>query len=61
MSEQQFIIYISKRCEIQDGSHEMAVMVGYNSKHFNNDNSGEIVLPSPLFTTIRHQINSRQK
>jgi len=31
-----------KRCVIQGGSQEMAVMVGYIiSKTFNNDNSGE--------------------
>jgi len=37
---------VQKRCEIQSGGQEMAVMVGYG-KNFNNDNSGEFVLPSP--------------
>jgi len=46
-----------KRCEIQGGGQEMAVIVGYNGKIFNNNNSGEIVLPSPLFTRIWHQIH----
>jgi len=31
---------IAKKCEIQGGSQEMAVMVGL-CKIFNNDNSGE--------------------
>ena len=33
-----------KRCEIQGGSQEMAVM----DKNFNYDNSGEFALPPPL-------------
>jgi len=32
--------YCEKRCEIQGGGQEMAVIVA-NSKIFNNDNSGE--------------------
>jgi len=46
--------HCEKRCEIQVGGQEMAVMVGYNSKNFNNNNSAEFVLASPHFTTIRH-------
>jgi len=44
------------RFKIQDGSREMAVIVGlWKKKHFNN-NSGEFELPSPHFTRIWHQI-----
>jgi len=32
--------HCEKRCEIQGGDQEMAVMV-VNSNNFNNDNSGE--------------------
>ena len=34
--------YGEKRCEIQGGGQEMAVMV-VNGKNFNNDNSGEFL------------------
>ena len=45
--------HCEKRCEIQSGRQEMAVMEA-NSKNFNPNNSGEFVLPSPRFTTIWH-------
>ena len=48
--------HCEKRCEIQGGSQEMAVMVGFNSTFFNNDNSVEFVLPSLCCTRNRQQI-----
>jgi len=42
-----------KRCEIQSGGQEMAVMVGLK-QNFNNDNSGEYVLVSLQFGTQIH-------
>jgi len=41
--------HCEKRCGIQGGGQELAVMA--------NDNSGEFVLPSPRFIRIWHQIH----
>jgi len=50
--------YCEKRCEIQSGGQEMAVMAGYKGKIFNNDTSGEFVLPSSHFNMIQHTNSS---
>jgi len=41
----------------QGGGPEMAGDGRVMEKFFNNDNSGEFVLPSPHFTRIWHQIH----
>ena len=42
---------VKKRCEVQGGGQEMAVMVGYRQKNFNNDNSSEFgARLHPFFT-----------
>ena len=41
-----------KRCEIQVGGQEMAVMVSKWQK-FNNNNSGEFVLPPPIIGLVK--------
>ena len=45
---------LEKRCEIQGGSQEMAVMVGktISITNINNSISGEFVLPSVSFIRI---------
>ena len=48
----KFLIMTIHLCCLQ----EMAVMAGYG-KNFNNDNSGESVLPPPSFTRIQYQIH----
>ena len=39
-----------KNCEIKGGGQEMAVMAKVHGKNFNNNNSGQFVLPHPSFT-----------
>jgi len=49
---------VKKRCEIPSIGQKMTVMVAKaKGKNFNNDNSGEYVLPSSSFTRIWYQIH----
>jgi len=43
--------HCEKRCEIQSGSQEMAVLMAI----FNNDISSQVVLPFPHFISKRRQ------
>ena len=38
--------------KIQRGSNEMAMIIGKGKNFFNNDNSGEFVLPSPSIYSL---------
>ena len=49
-------MYGERRCEIQVGCQEMDVMVG-KWKNFNNDSSGELVVPPLSFTRTQQQIH----
>jgi len=39
------------------GGQEMAVMLKVDGKSFNNNNSGQFVLPYPSFTRNQHKIH----